>query len=391
MTRGHDPDVKIRKRVYASGKIGWQLDLGHVGGKRIQRSYESKADAEEALDEEKSQRKRHGQLGVDLSPRELAELVAARDRVEKAGGTLAEAVEYWMTHAVRVRHPVMMAEMMEGFIHARDMAHCSRRYLEQLRVSLGSLARAVPMEAHQVTRSEIERWLNASGWAVKTRNNYLGDVRALFAWAAQAGHVARSPCDGIPKHKEAEGEIGTLRLAECERLLNAVLHRPELAGYVIIGLFTGLRRAELEKLDWRMVSTDERTVVVTGASAKSRRRRVVDLSENAVAWLKAVCPDGVPAQGEVCSPGFDERWIVLREKLGYGTKHDQGRPWPHNALRHTFASYHYAMHSNEAKLQALMGHRSADMLHRHYRALKTKVEAEKFWGLVPREGIREKG
>lgn len=378
--------MKIRKRKYASGEVGWQLDLGMRDGKRLQRAYKTRKEAEDAEAEEREQRQKHGKLGAELSPGELAELVAARDRVERAGGTLAEAVEYWMQHAQRVRESKGMQELVNLFVDARERAKCSVRYAAQLKVSLGSFARAVPGDAHKAQRADVERWLNANQWAVKTRNNYLGDVRALFAWALQQGHVARSPCEGIAKMRETEGEIGTLRLAECERLLKAVLQRPDLAGYVIIGMFTGLRRAELEKLDWVMVSTEERTVVVAAANAKSRRRRVVDLSENAVAWLQAAFPQGMSARGAVCSPGFEERWIFLREKLGYGTKHDHGRPWPHNALRHTFASYHYAMHANEAKLQALMGHRSADMLHRHYRALKTKVEAEKFWKLMPGSG-----
>lgn len=62
---------------------------------------------------------------------------------------------------------------------------------------------------------------------------------------------------------------------------------------------------------------------------------------------------------------------------------EAGDPWPHNALRHTYASMHYAFHENEARLQAQMGHESAAMLHRHYRALKTKAEAARFWALRP--------
>jgi hypothetical protein len=44
---------------------------------------------------------------------------------------------------------------------------------------------------------------------------------------------------------------------------------------------------------------------------------------------------------------------------------------------------HYAMWQDEAKLQAQMGHESAKMLHQHYRALKTRKEAERFWALSP--------
>jgi integrase len=57
--------------------------------------------------------------------------------------------------------------------------------------------------------------------------------------------------------------------------------------------------------------------------------------------------------------------------------------WPHNAMRHTFASMHYAAYENEAKLQVQMGHESAAMLHRNYRAIKTRTEAAAFWDLRP--------
>ena len=41
-------------------------------------------------------------------------------------------------------------------------------------------------------------------------------------------------------------------------------------------------------------------------------------------------------------------------------------PWPHNALRHTFASMHYAQFQNEHRPQALMEPESATMVYRHY-------------------------
>lgn len=377
--------MKIRRRSYASGRVAWQLDLGLVDGKRKQMSYESKADAERALKGYQQQRQRHGELGSELTPGELAELIACRNRVEAAGGTLAGAVEYWLDHARRVRHPAKIEDLVKGFIDARERANCSARYVRQLGVCLGAFARSLPLrEAHKIQRADVESWLNGQGWASKTKNNYLGDLRALFAWALTAGHVAFDPCKDVGKWREAEGEIGTLTMPEIEQLLMAVVKRPDLAGYVIIGLFGGLRPAELERMDWMTVNALERTVIVLGATAKTRRRRVVDLSTNAEAWLHAAYPEGVPLRGRLCTAGFDERWIRFRASLGYNTKgRGKGRPWPHNALRHTYASMHYAWHQNEAILQAQMGHQSATMLHRHYRALKTRAAAEKFWGLRP--------
>lgn len=110
-------------------------------------------------------------------------------------------------------------------------------------------------------------------------------------------------------------------------------------------------------------------------------KRPVDLSVNAVAWLRAAECRG---QGAGRKPGdrvvpsnLKERWPAFWPKAGLLV-------WPNNGLRHTFASMHYAMWQDEAKLQAQMGHESANMLHQHYRALKTRREAERFWALTPK-------
>jgi integrase len=57
--------------------------------------------------------------------------------------------------------------------------------------------------------------------------------------------------------------------------------------------------------------------------------------------------------------------------------------WPHNGLRHSFGSYHLAFHGDAIKTAQQMGHRSADVVHNHYKALVLKTEAEKFWKLFP--------
>ena len=168
-------------------------------------------------------------------------------------------------------------------------------------------------------------------------------------------------------------------------------------GFIVLGLFGGLRPAEIQRLDWSAVDLDEGTVIVAGKQAKTRRRRVVDLSGNAVEWLNTLKRE--QQTGPICGRYWDARWRMFRRSLGWavgsgerGVKEtvrpgDRGwgrqGEWPHNALRHTYASMHYAMWQDEAKLQAQMGHESAAMLHRHYRALKTRKEAERFWALRP--------
>ena len=384
--------MKIRRRKYASGKIAWQVDLGEVEGKRVQRSYKTEVAAKRAVKNAEEAQARHGALASSMTGREMAEIVLARERLLVTGATIGQAVDFYLAHAKTMTRPMLLADLVETFRDAKDKAGCSARYYRQLGVSLGSLAKHLPAAmAHEVTRTDVEGWLRSGSWAGRTRNGYAGDVSAMFAWALKEGSVRINPAAEIDRQKTADGEIGTLTLSQCEQLLRAAIAQPEMMGFVVLGMFGGLRPAEIARLDWSAVDLDAGTVIVAGSQAKTRRRRVVDLCANAVAWIKA---SAVTCNGPICGKWWDARWRLFRHALGYAVGTGEKRVkraevlpvhglWPQNALRHTFASMHYAHHQNEAALQVQMGHESAVMLHRHYRAIKTRAEAAKFWELKP--------
>lgn len=393
--------MKIRRRVYASGKVAYQLDVGVVDGKRVQKSYPNAAAARRALKRLERARERHGALGADLSPAEMAEIVAVRARLRAAGATLTEAAEFYLAQAGRLKERLLLPELARRFRDDREARKKSVRYVRQLKVSLDSLAELYPLKhADEVTQEDVEKWLRAHpAWSVKTRANYLGDVGAMFEWALgkPRGHARVNPTLEIERDSWHREEVGTLHVDRCAELLRAAVAQGawRILAYAVLGMFGGLRRAEIERLEWGRINLDEGTVVVGAADAKTAARRVVDLTANAVAWLKLI-PEERRQIGKVIRiTGFVDAWTVFRRELGWDVGHN-GRKnippsdvkpvhgsWPGNALRHTFASMHYAQHQNEAVLQVQMGHRSAKMIHQHYRAVKTRAEAAAFWALAP--------
>ncbi len=375
--------MKLRKRQHPGGGYSWQLDYGLVDGKRKMVSFgQDRGAAERALARAQAAVVSHGQLGLSASPMEMAEFLTLKVRLEAAGASIAEAVEFFMRHGTLVKRPVLVREMVEAFLWAKDEAGKSRRTLETYRGTLRSLARSVPLTmAHELTAGEVLAWLNGQGWSRRTQRGALGHFRSLYAWGREVaqGHVSIDPSEGITIKADEGEEIGTLTVGQCERLLRAALGEPRMMPYVVLGMFGGLRRAEIERLRWDAINLEERTVVVGARISKTRSRRVVDLTENAVAWIKAsfALRATEPTGGSRVAPSnLKELWPVFWPKAGLLV-------WPNNGLRHTFASMHYAMWQDEAKLQAQMGHESAKMLHQHYRALKTRKEAEKFWALAP--------
>jgi 2,4-dienoyl-CoA reductase-like NADH-dependent reductase (Old Yellow Enzyme family) len=58
---------------------------------------------------------------------------------------------------------------------------------------------------------------------------------------------------------------------------------------------------------------------------------------------------------------------------------DKGVEWPSNALRHSFASYHLALHQDGGKLALQLGHGGGmSVLIRHYREI-VSPEAVRAW------------
>lgn len=263
-----------------------------------------------------------------------------------------------------------------------------------------------------MTGADVERWLGANAWSAVTCNNYVADLRTIFGWAMERGYAGLNPCTGIKRRTVEAEEIAFVGYDECERLFRraekAMPPRPrrdartgwplamqsgnedfrDFVPMLVLGFFCGLRpERELGEMRKEDIRLDNRLVVVTGGRAKGRRRRTVDLSENALAWLRL----GLPfLDGETVMPrNFAKRWRRLRQECGFFTGRDPALcpkdriPWPHDGMRHTFATAHLAHHRNEAELQVLMGHSSADVIHAHYRGLMTPQEAARFWALRP--------
>ncbi|MCX6624901.1 MAG: tyrosine-type recombinase/integrase [Acidobacteria bacterium] len=146
-----------------------------------------------------------------------------------------------------------------------------------------------------------------------------------------------------------------------------------LLPYFAIGFFAGLRSAELQRLDWSAINMTEGSIVVGAQVAKKRSRRVVEMVPVLRSWLEKIGGEEGPLLKDA---EFRDNLEGLKKAAGIGD-------WPHNGLRHSFASYHLAFFGDAMKTATILGHKDPGVIHNHYKALVQKSEAEKFWRLVP--------
>ena len=71
-----------------------------------------------------------------------------------------------------------------------------------------------------------------------------------------------------------------------------------------------------------------------------------------------------------------------RELLDTAREAAEIEEWPHNALRHSFASYRLAAIQDAAKVALEMGN-SPEKLFRHYRELVTEKGAKAWFAITP--------
>ena len=108
--------------------------------------------------------------------------------------------------------------------------------------------------------------------------------------------------------------------------------------------------------------------------AKTREGRDVEIHPTLRAWLLPLArPEGKLA------PAKSYDWRLAQKAKAAGIT-----DWPKNALRHSFASYHFAHFKNAPLTSSMLGHHSSTQtFEKRYKRRVVPADAAKFWQIVP--------
>lgn len=285
------------------------------------------------------------------------------------------AVEEFLRRTNGVKLGVKVPEAVEELIAAKEQDGMSSRYMSQLRSVLGIFAKAFLGPIMHVKAEDIDGWLRSSKLAPVTRNNRLTVIRVLFSFAKQRNYVPnseRSAAELVAKVKTGGTDAEIFQPDEMEKILLAA--PVALIPYLAISAFSGVRGAELSRLDWAAVDLDRRLIQLRAGQAKTASRRIVPISENLFAWLSLV----QEREGKVLKQKTLPRQATELTR-------SVGLEWPNNVLRHSFISYRVAQ-IQDVNQVALEAGNSAAIIFRNYRELVTEEAAEKWFSIRPPEG-----
>jgi integrase len=353
------------RKVVNCGHIRWLVD-GRVDGKRVRLFFKTK---EAANDHAATMEAKKGGIGELLTGYTQFEtsLIVTQLRRLPAIAELAPAIDAHLSRLAKKTTSKPLAEVITEFLEVKRLAGKRPRYLQSLKSSLNKFSRNVGDEAMSaVNREQIEAWLNTPGWAQTTRRGYLIDMRTLVAFAVSRGYLAGDPTEGIERPMLENTPPGILTPDDCKKLMEGVRrHDPGLLPYVATMLFAGIRPAEAARMTRQEVRAG--LLEVTAEKSKTRQRRLVEILPNLAEWLKL--------GGEMPPNNPRHRLLAVRANLNI--------KWPHDCLRHSFASYHLAKFKSSDRTAHELGHASSQMLFSHYRELVTPAQAEEFFNIRP--------
>lgn len=391
------------RKVRTHPRYSWRCSYVE-NGRRSAKYFKTKAEAEDWAKEREAEALAHG-TESSLTATERSTVVETREVLAELGLTLREALNFSVDYHRRIRKSCTMAQLAATAVATRARAGLSDRHLRDLNGKLQRFCKNFGSRSvATINRKEVEDWLYGMDLAPASLNSYRRILVVAFNDAKREGHIDHNPAELVRPAKIIESEVGIVSPVEAAAMLAGA--DPEIRAVIALGLFAGLRIAELERLDWSEVRLDLKNVRIRAAKAKSARNRIVPIPENLAAWLDQ-CPDRVGSvwpeshqQGRKMmeaahrAAGFGSAKEVREDELSRKKIRDERgeainlevpmlRKWPDNALRHSFATYHLAHYENAAALALHLGHTNTALIFAHYRLPVTKDEAALYWSIAP--------
>ena len=399
---GFPERIKHRGRVYATiydrtkafpaYRLAWRV----AGKRRLERfpTYEAaKARAAELAADLAA-----GSLVSALAPRQAADAMAALERLEdhfKTTGqrmSLLGVVDAHLGAVGNVKRKDI-GEAVEEFLAERKpmtrsvdgrRAQLSGKYAYNRQIQLRRFAAAFPgVNVCDLIKDTLDTFMaSLASMSPKSKNHYRGAVLQFLRWAVRQDYLAGTNRLGEAaglrmEHGDTE-DVSIYSPGDLAAMLAAA--DDTLRPLIAIGALAGLRTAELLRLDWADVWRVPGHIEVTALKSKTRQRRLVEVCPALATWL---APGGAEEHGadhgpQTAGPLWAGAEITFHQHFRDLCAR-AGVPRKANGLRHSFCTYHFALHSNEHLTAAQAGNSPA-MLFRHYRGLATKEQSERWFG-----------
>jgi integrase len=346
----------------------------HANGKQQRETFGSLAKAKARANEIAVQIERGERDVLKLTNSDRSTYLHALELLEPTKIPLHVAIQEYLslrkpTECPQKLVPDVAAELLED-----KKAHgASIRYVQTLRRQLNRFAAAFRTNIGSITARLIEQWLASLKVGPRSRNNYRAAVVTLFHYGRKHGYLPRekqTEADLVDKVKDHGKKIEILTPEQMAKLMAKA--KGGTALYLALAGFSGIRAAELMRLEWKDFNFARGHITVAADKAKTATRRLVPIQPNLAEYLRPYHR----STGHVFKMKDDMRAITWAKENGID-------PWPINCLRHSYASYRLTATADAARVALELGNSPAKLFS-NYRELADEHEAAAWFAIAPK-------
>ena len=295
---------------------------------------------------------------AEISQRDLQYYKACEASLN--GVPLDRAVKAYLEVNPSEVEKIRVAELVEEFLKRMkadvNLAHAGKATLLH---HLSKFAKTVNRPLTLITSHDLDKYLDNPEYAPRTRHNHRSSLIALFNYARRKGYLPEDKKHAAERTEEIRFKRPDVEIyspSQARALLT--LADPRLIPFLAIGLFAGIRSAELRRLCWEDIDWTGAVIRLDKRITKTNQSRLVPMLPNLMAWL-------MPYKGLkgniLISQKATQLYDIIRPWLRSAENPALPSKWIDNGMRHSFASYYLAFTQNAAQAALACGH-SVSML-----------------------------
>lgn len=374
-----------------SQKLGWKLNIPasiSASGKRERKYFEHHHEALAEAEKIRTVRRDYGSSFNMLPANRHNEAVECWKLLdgfyggEAPWGSLRRIVIAEVNRRKAQAKSITLSALFDDYLAKLKKTGRSENYLKQFKWLRGYMDMWTDTKVSDITPGNIKFSLQKlpSG----NFNSNLRLLRAVLSHGVRGSWLKSNPALSIDFLHRPRVEVQCLPPTVVEKMFrHAQANEPELLVSFVTGFWSGLRSADIDRLQFKSIVLDDPHphVMIPAAITKSREPRTVPLSENAIAWWQWFFT-------HVRQPQPEERlmhgWTPNRLRAAQSRAIGADAKWVFNAKRHCFASYWLALHPNNLnELVLQLGHTTPAMARRHYLGAATYTDAQAYFAIRP--------
>jgi len=371
---------------------GWRINIPakvSETGKRQQLFFRTLALASGESAKLKERRAEFGSLAKAISPTLSEQAAAAAALLQPFGITVLEAA----VRIAKIETANAASVPIETALNAFELAKESKSAKQQQAIRHAARHLREDFAGRQlstITGDEVGKHLDARTRGPAAFNAKMRLLTTFWRWSAKKPRqwCMEDALTHVERKETTPGEIFVLTSQQAALLMaTAEKHYPETVIPFACALFTGMRQAEIDRLQPEDITADGITVPAMN-DRKNNRRRFIGMPAPLAAWL-AEYPIGetvIPANWQRKSDAVRRLagWRVWCELVEPKAPPEEFPEWGHNALRDTAATVALGLGKTLETLVFEHGHTGKlETLRSHYIGKMTKAEAIKIWAIGP--------